>query len=334
MITFVKRMTVCVCVFPLTACFGNGGTQLITEQSSETRLVLIQSAAARKELARAPTTDLASEEKAAEKNVIDFCAGATSEIPALLAPGLATVAGYLIKHGIAFVVDKVDDGLKKELETYTATFSGSANGNFYIPSTTSQGANGPALNNSCFRLTRNFVPASENKADTPAPQIAMDFVGAFFAKPGDEAMTIRPLRLYYKQPRARLGDKKELGVVVSLKIDTVLREEGGGKTVAGSDATILKEKVEFKDNNYFYKTYLDQEVAPAPFVPWSTYGTIAYGASPVIVTATVAEAGNAPWWLEKGHKLLNDNKDTIKTKLTEAATALVKGKLPAEEVPK
>jgi hypothetical protein len=162
----------------------------------------------------------------------------------------------------------------------------------------------------------------------------MDFVGRLQSAEGN-ALTVTPLRLYYKKGQAKTDGSGDIGVSLSFKVDAYWREVNKGEMRLGAfDSTVLKEKVVLKDDKPFYKAYfslkgefVDQAslwpievVGPLP--PFTVDRDIRFGGNQAVVTASVVEAGRAPLLLKQAEKLLSGNKDKIKTKLGEAVDKL------------
>ncbi|WP_173980672.1 hypothetical protein [Magnetospirillum sp. UT-4] len=236
-----------------------------------------------------------------EKDVADVCK-APGATPAAVA-GLITVGA---ERALAYLVDQADKALQAEMAKYTATYSASSAFQLYDKA--------PSLKAQCFRMVRT---AKVDGKDI----VALDFVGVLELKGDKNVLTARPLRLYSEAAAAKTDASGKVGIALSLRLDSYWREAQGGNLKAPAwSGTVLSESLEYKGVPYVYKSY-SQETKPGTIgalPPWSPEGR-----NWTVATLTVAETGNPPWLLENLAKLFHDKKDDIKTKLTEAATAVL-----------
>lgn len=245
----------------------------------------------------------------AENKISQLCLG--KDIPeeeTAFAPLIVAV----VSEAISFLLDKVEEKVAKEIKKYTAIYAASDRINEFYTSENGK----PELAHKCMRFVRDSPDKDDRAADKRQP--AFDLIAQLRLAPGNEAIQIRPLRLYYQEPQA---SGSQFSTVISLSSNSTWLQGNIGKSQKIFDGTLLKVKRNFSDKdqkNFTY--YLDREwngALTVPLVPWST-NKVPYTGGNVQMTMTVAEAGKLPKYLELAAKLLKSQKDNVAKKLSEA----------------
>lgn len=334
----LKLLATAAISLPLFGCLhtsGDSGKRHINSPSTMTMLTLIDETNAQDEFDKWTVGEKLNLEQLdshkgpnseGEKRIFAQC-GMTQPkaflpptVFAFLAPTLGKLAGKLIDKGSTYVVNKIDDALTKELEKYTATYQAGVNDAFYRKS----GGN-LVLKSNCFRMSRIETIKEEGKEDRQ--ELAMDFIGQFRLVDQD-AIQVRPLRLFVKKPLAKSKDKKgarEFGISLSLKADATWRsaKKHGQSLNDALSVALATEKFKLDDDNtFYYKNYLKGVKGESGWnksryqkiIPHSPEGkSFAY------LEVSVAEVGKAPWILKTLQKYVSGHKNDLTERLIAAA---------------
>lgn len=300
----------CLAALLLAGC-ATTGPYYVPAKEANVSLSLFGAAQASESIDPTGTKGLSlKDEEAHEKQVVQWCGGNPDGVAPALGAGVVL---WLVDQGLSYFVNEVDDALQREVALYTASFKGDAAKWFYVRDTAQL-----TLQSNCFRLTRQYDAGNNRKA------IAMDLIGRMEIT-DNAVLVVRPLRLFYSKAAAATDQSGQLGVAVSVKMNSIWRDTTRGKAEeAVVNLDLLTEKVTLKsDGKYFYALYPPGNSNPsyAALPPWSA-GTGNY-ASWTTTTVTVAEAGNVPWLLKNAAKLFHDNKDTVTQKLQDAAKKVI-----------
>lgn len=219
-----------------------------------------------------------------------------------------TILTLAITKLTGYVVDQIDKRLQDEVALYTAVYGSSFEASSQNTSFYEVGADSLQMKVNCMKFTRRT-----------GGEVAMEVIAGL--KIEDETLILSPRTLVYNKTAAKSANV--VGSVIKVKFSTTWREENRGMHEDESGAiTLLAEKVDLSKGPKAFD-YRNQNIARSvPLPPWSRFDKIAYGKNRVLVTFTVAEAGNQPWLLENGAKLFHDNKEKLATQLSEAALKL------------
>jgi len=253
-----------------------------------------------------------------ELNIVAACLG-DDKVPQDIDESGAVIIAAVANEVISYILDKVEKELAKEIEQYTATYAASTTVNpVYSP-----GESTPALHHKCLRFVRTL--AQKDVVDGNS-YLAFDLIAQLRLAPGNEAIQIRPLRLFYAAPQAK---GSEFSTVVSLSSTSFWLQKNTGKTQQTFDTTIIKVKRNFDDKDETSFKYFDDagwdSAVTVPLLPWSS-NKDAYRGGNAHMTFTVAEAGRPPKHLELMAKVFKSQKEAIATKMSEAVQGLLTSK--------
>jgi hypothetical protein len=296
-----------VCVLGLLSSCAHGTdaeSLIITEGKSLTKLQLIDAENYHKTVFQPGLSGL---EPSKENQIRQQCKGPEKEPERALVP-----LAFLIGPAIDFVLERVDKALQSELQEYVAAYSGSVDEKFYK----STEANGLLTAWTCFRFSRAVGPTEQET-------VVMDLIGQIMLTDEKDALKIRPLRLYFEQGKAK---GKQIGVTLSMKAESVWRQDNRGLSEKVFDYHFLSDKVDITNGRPVVKYYLDSEWESHPrlrLIPWSTNQTGKMRGGDVTLTVTVAEVGAPPKLLEYAAKLFTKNKGDLAEMMKESATKLL-----------
>lgn len=219
---------------------------------------------------------------------------------------------FLIGPAIDFALDSIDKALEAELQKYLAAYSGSVNEKFYK----STNADEPTAAWTCFRFTRAVGPKHQEK-------VVLDLIGQIALTDEKDAIKVRPLRLYLSETKAK-GD--QVGISLSLKAESVWRQDNRGQSEIVFDHKFLSEKVDMSNDRPVLKYYIDRDwksYPRLPLIPWSTNLECNVRSGDVTLTVTVTEVGAPPKLLEHAVKLFTKNKGDLAKLMKESAQKLI-----------
>jgi hypothetical protein len=214
--------------------------------------------------------------------------------------GLGTVFVVIGKPVVDWFLNIIGTALENELKKYNSVYGGTIfTSKFYNEVGTDR------VSFNCFRLTRI----------KPNGDLALDFLGQIIIT--DDAIKVRPLRLFFKSPKAKNG--KEFGLAISINIESVWRQNNLGKKEGVFNYIIWKDKWEISRRNddangldvvkYLKKDWKYYE--RLPLVPYSTNIDKDEPGGNATISVTVAEIGKPNWIIKNISKLFNKNKDKI-----------------------
>ena len=223
---------------------------------------------------------------------------------------------FLIGPAIDIVLEGVDKALEAELKKYIGAYSGSVDEKFYA----STKSDGPNAAWTCLRFSRAVGPKDQEK-------VVLDLIAQMELTDEKDALKVRPLRLYFAQAKAK-GD--QIGITVSLKANSVWRENNRGRSETVFDNTFLSERVDISTRQPVVNYYLDSEWDSRPrlpLIPWSTNDAGNTTGGDVTLIVTVAEVGTPSRLLQHAAKLFTKNKGDLAKMLKESIQKL----LPEEQ---
>lgn len=306
---FLKSASIfCVLVFCSNCTHASSADPLIiTEGKSLTKLQMIDSDNFHKAVF-AP--GLAGLEKDKEDQIRQQCKAPKKGPERAFVP-LTFLAG----PAIDFILDGIDKALEAELKAYIAAYSGSTDGKFYKSTKT----DGPVAAWTCFRFSRADGPKDQEK-------VVLDLIGQIDVTTEKDALKVRPLRLYFADGKAK---GNQFGVTISMKADSVWRQQNRGQSEKIFDHIFLTEKVDISNGGPAVKYYLDREWDDhprLPLIPWSTNKKGAGKGGDVTLTVTVAEVGTPPKLLELAANVFTKNKGDLAKLMKESAEKLLSQK--------
>jgi hypothetical protein len=293
-----------------------------------------------------PSTKLlASLDESQTFHVVTTCGGNVpppEQRNPLLIGAAISAAEWLIGQVVGWAVGEINTSLQNELNKYTHQWNTSTATNVYPVLGDNTNFSVDKDSKACFRYSRyvNMVPNQPHSTFT----LDSDFVGLVqFDHAQPEVMTIRPVRLYYRN--FKMIDVETANntksALISLTADAIhLTSNSGERTSNVINGTVVSSSVkqtgiipiQYKDqdgNNVtapfdnstsgpIYQTFDPEKtqglVVPLP--PWDTASQGAPRTGLLLLSLTVKETGNVPWLLENAAKLFQQNKNEICKELT------------------
>ena len=260
--------------------------------------------------------------------------------PAQQPPQFLGVLSFLIGPLINIVLDEVKSSLDKELEKYSAEYSGSKQVQFYTEDSTST-----ALKQRwrCVRFTR-IKSVDVTKSDNEAVRsivrsVDVDLLAQVRLSGDGSSLQVRPLRFFVAQPSAK-GTK--MGYAIGMKTDVVWRENSEGKDEENFNVVLLKHKLQKSDNHWMKEPiYIVEKEDKSVFKKWDRYSALPIfsfseqspKSSYVTLKITVAEVGDGDGkrTLKAIRKLFGAVQSDLASLLTEAAKELINPPEPEVE---
>jgi hypothetical protein len=137
-----------------------------------------------------------------------FCQLPEPKPPDALAPAFvppAAIIGVVAPLIMDAVFSKIHEAVAAEKAKYTATYSAQVSDTFYLANTEA------GLRWPCFHFRRT-VTEDKNQV------VAVDILGAFQPSPDGAALKVLPLRTYFARAKAKVDEKGQYGVAVSLSL--------------------------------------------------------------------------------------------------------------------
>lgn len=284
----------------------------MTFDSRQTVLMFMQPDEAEATLAshRPSTIDPRSPAEAA---VIEKCSRGTT--------GRGTVPkgsfSSLQKQVVNAVIAQVSERVRREIDQYSTLFSQVASIDYYAPRSLAARTGDDLLQarHTCFRFAQADLSQSGDL------DVAFDFVAAIGIADSQDAVVIRPLRLFVGRPSVKSKDRS-LGIAMGIRADAVWREATRGMQDTVWDATVLRDGADLTKGpalNYFLDAAVPELRLPLP--PTSVGVDTARPYGRIDVTLTAAEVGALPTSLELLGDIFLPSRDRSGGLLYQAATA-------------
>jgi len=219
------------------------------------------------------------------------------------------------RQAVNAVLAQVSERVRREIDQYSTMFSQSASIDYYAPSPA------PATNHrlqtqySCFRFAQADLTPSGNL------DIAFDFVAAIGIADAQDAVIVRPLRLFVARPSVKSKDRS-LGIAIGMRADAIWREATRGVKDTVWDETVLRDGIDLAKGpalRYFLDGSAPDVRLPLP--PTSVGVDTARPYGHIDVTVTAAEVGALPTSLELLGDIFLPSRDRSAGLLYQAAAA-------------
>ncbi len=235
------------------------------------------------------------------------------------APGVVPkgIFSGLQKQVVNVILAQVSERIRREIDQYSTMFSQRAAIDFYAPGSSSTRAYDDRLRSrySCFR----FAQADLTQAGDL--DVAFDFVAAIGIADTQDAVIVRPLRLFIGRPSVKSKDRS-LGIAIGIHADAIWREATRGVKDTIWDEVVLSDGSDLTSGpalRYFLDGSAPEVRLPLPPTSVGVDTARPYGRIDVSVTA--AEVGALPTSLEVLGDIFLPSRNRSSTLLYTAAAA-------------
>jgi hypothetical protein len=223
----------------------------------------------------------------------------------------------LQKQVVNAVIAQVSERVRREINEYSTLFSQAASIDYYAPRSSAARADDDYLQarHACFRFAQADLTQSGDL------DVAFDFVAAIGIADSQDAVIVRPLRLFVGRPSVKSKDRS-LGIAIGIRADAVWREATRGVQDTVWDDIVLRDHVDLSKGptlQYFLDATGPELRLPLPPTSVGVVTTRPYGR--IDITLTAAEVGALPTTLEVLGDIFLPSRDRSAGLLYQAAAA-------------
>jgi hypothetical protein len=284
---------------------------ILTYAPAQTRLQLIAAEDAAQALGqqRVPGTDATSQP---ETDLLAYCSNGAVQRAATP----KSFFEWFLSPVLRIALNPLAVRVREELLRYSVVTTGTTSVDFYQGSPPGDRARHLKTRYRCLRFTR-FVTNAAGSTD-----IGLDFVGGIGLDPAEDAIVLRPLRLFIDKAAAKSSNGR-YGVALALRADAVWREEFAGHRQSIFEQTMATDNVDLRSGS-FLKYYGVDETRNqrVPIVPVSSGIDQARDFGRADFTLSVAEFGAPPAILALLSEIFPPSDEGLASLLLKAALAV------------